>query len=378
MLPPPATADEGDIVMPPLRVSTDGDLRTFTLEGDEPFHETANGVSDVRLVGVPDSAILLILWDEQDPNGLCVPHYAISHDGVFVTRCQDTTYDLWLGYESFDPAWGEPEIPAELTSPDSDDAVYIVQFVTYPLNAFRQRVRALGGEIHCYQSNHAYLVRMSGEARQRVEALLVVRAVVPFHAAYKSAEFWDDAAPPAEATEYNILIFEPGTDQARTVANHIEAVGGSADAVPTAGSLLRATLTAAQLHEIARLPEVAFIGRYNPPVACVDNAREIGGANFVINTLGFTGEGVTGEVMDQGHAGLHVEYPGSPFYPEGFRRHGPSWWNGCTHSTPVTGIVFATGVGPPGQEGTAKGFLPGAGPQNRITADKVWVTKGLR
>jgi hypothetical protein len=49
--------------------------------------------------------------------------------------------------------------------------------------------------------------------------------------------------------------------------------------------------------------------------------------------------------------------------------HGQYQPGGCGHATGVMGIVFGIGVGPPEEPGRAKGFLPGAGPENRIVAD---------
>lgn len=234
--------------------------------------------------------------------------------------------------------------------------------------------------IHSYLATHAYLVRMTAETRQQVQGLPYVRAVVPCHPAYKSAEFDAADGAPEEPTAYNILVFQGGAEVLQVIADRVVAVGGVVDALPVSGLLLRATLTGQQLLEVVRLPEVASVGRYSPPVAFVDIARQIGGGTYVHDTLGYTGEGVTGEVMDTGHPGLHMEYPGSAEYPEGFRRHGGLFFPWCSHPTWAIGVTFAIGAGGPEEgleyEGQAKGFLPGAGPQNRIVADVQWVNSG--
>jgi serine protease AprX len=378
---PPAVSDcDSERVLPPLRVCTMDGLTTFMLEGGEPFHETGSAVHDVRVVVVPGSTILLVLWDEEAPDGTCWPHYGVSYDERSVARLQRTSYDLELRYAWFDPAQGEPAIAEDLRVSDANENVYLVQFVTHPLKPFRDRVRALGGVIYSCQANHAYLVRMSAETRQQVQDLPYVRAVVLFHPAYKSAQFCDGGAPAEDAVSYNILVFEPGAGQMQVIAERVRAIGGSVDALPASGALMRATLTGQQLREVVRLPEVAFVGRDSPPEPAVDIGREIGGANFVhdpLGPLGFTGEGVTGEVMEwQGDPVQHVEYPGSPEHPDGFRTHGGVIYGDmCDHSTKVMGIVFATGAGTPpgGYEGQAKGFLPGAGAENRIVAEVWWL-----
>ncbi|MBU0617204.1 MAG: S8 family serine peptidase [Planctomycetes bacterium] len=374
---PAAASDcDSEIFIPPLHVCTADGLTTLTLEGAEPFHETGGAVHDVRVVVVPDSTILLMLWEEEDPNGACWPYYGVSYDGLSVSRVRETSYELGLRYAQFDPTQGEPAIPDDLIAPDSDEAVYLVQFVTDPEEAFLDAVHALGAVIYSYQANHAYLVRMTAETRQQVQGLPYVRAVVPFHPAYKSAEFCDGGSPPEDATSYNILVFEPGPGQMQVIAERVLAIGGSVDALPASGSLMLATLTGQQLREVVRLAQVAFVGRDSPPEPAVDIARQIGGAAYVQDTLGYTGEGVTAEVMDAtGEPAPHVEYPGSPEYPNGFRRHGGLFSGVCIHPTNVMGIVFATGVAypDPNHPDRAKGFLPGAGPQNRIVADSLWV-----
>jgi hypothetical protein len=281
-----ASECDNEIAIPPLCVCTIGELTTFTLEAGEPFHETTSAVEGVRVIAVPDSSILLIRWDEEDFDGLCVPYYAVSYDGESVSRVRKTSYELGLRYAQFDPAHGEPSIPEELLAPEADEGVYVVQFVTDPEEVFREAVRALGGVIYNYLANHAYLVRMTPETAQQVQALPYVRAVVPFHPPYKSAEFDGPAGPPEEPTAYNILVFHPGPTQAQVVAERVAAVGGVVEAQPVSGRLLRAALTGQQLLEIARLPEVASIGRYSPPVAFVDIARQIGGGTYVHDTLG--------------------------------------------------------------------------------------------
>jgi hypothetical protein len=127
-------------------------------------------------------------------------------------------------------------------APDAEEGVYVVQFVTDPEEVFREAVRDLGGVIYSYLANHAYLVRMATDARQQVQGLPYVRAVVPFHPAYKSAEFDGAGAPPDEPTPYNILVFQGGAEVLQVVADRVVAVGGVVDALPVSGLLLRATL----------------------------------------------------------------------------------------------------------------------------------------
>lgn len=139
---PAAASDcESEILIPPLHVCTAGGLTTFTLEGDEPFHETGGAVHDVQVIVVPDSTIFLILWEEEDADdGACRPYYGVTYDGESVNRVHETSYELGLRYAQFDPAVEEPAIPPDLMAPDADEGVYIVQFVTDPEEVFREAV----------------------------------------------------------------------------------------------------------------------------------------------------------------------------------------------------------------------------------------------
>jgi len=113
-----ASRDQPEIVIPPLEVYKVGEVRLFTLEGGESFHETRRALDNLCLVRVPESRTLLILWEEREPQLGAVRCYAISQDGRSVSRCEKTCYDLWLRYAHFDPAQAEPAISPELMAPD--------------------------------------------------------------------------------------------------------------------------------------------------------------------------------------------------------------------------------------------------------------------
>jgi hypothetical protein len=79
-----------------LVMRRNGPTTELALLGQGPFHATEAQVTDARLVEVPGSALLLALWNEHDPGGPPVPHYAFSFDGQTFTSAQETSYEIGL------------------------------------------------------------------------------------------------------------------------------------------------------------------------------------------------------------------------------------------------------------------------------------------
>lgn len=316
------------------------------------FHTTANKVENARWIQVPDSRVRVALWEEKSSDGATVPFYAISLDGSRVARLQKTSYDIMLRYGQFDPTADQPAVPELMAATSQDsDGIYIVQFVTQPLEEYRRGVRALGGTLYKYLANHAYLVKMDSDARDGVAKLPFVRWVGPYHPAYRLEEAMLAQLTPAgfdlPVTRYNIQVFERGAQQS-VVAERIQALGGTVHVTNPEGFRMEATLDRAALMEVVQMNEVQFIDRWMAPEADVTTAREIGGANYVETVAGFTGNGVRGEVMDLGVRLTHQEFRRNPLIVHGAN---PGI---ADHGTSTTGIVFGTGDG----DARARGLLP--------------------
>ena len=67
-----------------LCMSTDAGQTQLSLCGRTPVHSTAAAVTDARLIEVPDSTVVLVLWNETPAGGATVPYYAVSLDGQSV------------------------------------------------------------------------------------------------------------------------------------------------------------------------------------------------------------------------------------------------------------------------------------------------------
>jgi hypothetical protein len=243
------------------------------------------------------------LWNETSAGQESAPFYAISLDGVEVSRVRQTSYDLNLKAGRFDPTIVTPPIAGSLLA-DSGNELYIVQFVTQPLDALRGGLVDAGATIYSFIPNHSYIVRMSDAAKTQVEALPYVRAVTPYHPAYRLESYLRDNLDRADELfplqRYNIMVFEEGLAQKSLVADGLRATGGSVDEVLPGGLLLHATLTPEQLVALVHYNEVQFVARDHPAESCMDYGRAIGGGNYVEQVGGYTGGGVVGELLDQG------------------------------------------------------------------------------
>jgi hypothetical protein len=319
------------------------------------FHRTARRISDARLVNLPETNARVFLWNEDAASGGKSPFYAVSLDGKTIETIRETSYEMMLRYAKFDPLVETPTAPDNLTARTgtTTDGVYIVQFVTQPLDEYRAAVKALGGEIYIYLPNHSYIVKMNGETKQAVENLPFVRWVGDYQPAYKIEEFIHEglAKRTLEATRYNIMVLQRGGFMQGRLANKIRTFGGKIDLTIPEGFRMEATLTAEQLVAVANESDVLFIDRWSAPEPDMDIVREVGGANFIENTTGFKGEGVRAEVMDGGLLTTHTDFNSMTTAPI---LHGAV--NVDSHGTATYGINFGRGTTNP----MGRGMLPEA------------------
>ncbi len=201
---------------------------TLALAGQAPFHSTVNAVVGERLIDVPGSTTRLILWEETDVTGNTTPFYAISLDGKNIATLRSTSYVLKLRHGDHDPAVFVPSIDTSLAARDGTN-LYFVQFVTQPLEEFRDTIEQLGGVVHKFISNHTYITRMTPDVRDIVADLPFVRWIGPVHPAYKLEEEirdWIASAEEVAPRLYSIMLCERGVAAQDRVSAHIHTAGG--------------------------------------------------------------------------------------------------------------------------------------------------------
>jgi serine protease AprX len=322
---------------------------TLSLPGQPAFYTTTNTVQNARLVPVAGTPVQLAVWDEQDRAAAIHHFYAISLDGTHMATVRQTSYSLKLRVGEFDPAQGVPAPRGGLAAEASCD-LYLVQFITQPLQEFRDQITALGGTVRQFIENHAHIVQMSPAVRDAVAALPYVRYVGPYHPAYRLETCLfglPRSGKGVQAARYNILVFEGGVTQKQDVAARVRAIGGYVDSDDFGKRLLVATLTPDQLYQVAGWNEVLFVDRWSPMERDMNNGRVLGGANYLEGATGFTGQGVRGEVFDAGFNLAHVDFQSRPLIQHGVV-------GADSHGASTSGIVFGDGTG----NAMARGLLP--------------------
>ena len=314
----------------------------------------------------------ITLWNTDARAGSGVS-YTIDLPTGGKTTVENAQYTLGLAMLQGDPTLRDAAGPAELMTGGA--GVYIVQFHTQPLEEYRKDIEAAGGKVYQYMAQYAYAVKLDEAGLAAVSALPYVRWVGDYHAAYKldgdlllrdygvdvgtafsSNMVGFDATRGAGArpSTVNIMLFEEGADAMAAVVNKIHGMGGQVTGNPADGRFLEATLTAAQIAEVARMGQVQWIDPGGPWGTDMDNARVVVGANYVAGqnlppnpATGYNGEGVRAEVCDTETLTTHQDFQVNPIIVA-------IAGNSGLHGTACSGINFGTGVG----NAAAKGFLP--------------------
>ena len=338
----------GGVTLRPLAAGV-----TLHLDGGPPFRTTPNLVARQRVVDVEGSAVRVVLWDETDGVGSVAPYYGIAQDGTSVRRVKRATHDLKLRFAHFNPlSVCPPVVPGTLSEP-SNSRLYLVQFETQALPEYVAALEALSVEIHSYIPNYAYLVSMAPQTRHVVASLPFVRWVGPYELAYRvPAELRSELAAGCcgpEVRRYSLkLVGDRPVAQAEVIAL-IRDLGGVAYCASGGSARMDADLTIDQLYSVLGTDYVAFADVPGDVGFDMDVARSISGAIFIESTLGFTGQGVRGEVFD---GGLYTSH--DAFNPNPLIHGGNSTSTG--HGTKVYGVVFGDGTNSPIAD--ASGGLP--------------------
>ena len=311
----------------------------------------AGAPTDPTFVSVPGSAVMLKLWSEVDATGASVPHYAISYGGEF-SEARATSYVLKLHHGDFDPLAQAPAIETGFEA-EAGSSLYIVQYLTHPLVAYRLAVGRAGGEVLSFLANHSHVVRMDPRARAAVEAMPFVRWVGALHPAFRLEPAVIDAieagALDQEARDYNMHVTRAGIGEKQIVADRIRAAGGRVEPLSPHGHFMSVTLSLQQLMDVIRMDEVLYVDRRFPPQTYLNNVRADGGANEVENLAGYTGIGVRAEVIDSGLLLTHQAWTNPPLL------HANNSSN-SSHGTSVFGCVFSDGTG----NASGRGLIPDA------------------
>ncbi len=306
---------------------------------------TQDAIVEPALRAVPGSAALGVTWTEHDAFGRTTRFATMSPDGTTCGEPRPVDYDLLLRFARFDPHAGAPAVPLELDG--ARGRLFIVQYWTPALEAYRQAVRAAGGDVLFFLASCANVVEMDRVSAGRVAALPFVRWVGSFHPAYKLEEGLLAAAAAAPALKVNVVATQRGPAGQAPVHAQVRALGGIVHSPLDPSFLVTATLTAAQIVALAHSDDVQWIDRWSAPQDDMNIARSFHGANYAEAAGGYTGSGVRVEVLDGGCDTTHPDM-------QNFVVHTTNVAG--AHGTCTSGIVVGTGAG----NASARGVLPSA------------------
>jgi serine protease AprX len=313
----------------------------------------ADGVEEISF---NTSKAKAFVWTERLPNGSALPFFAVSLDGENLAKVATVDNELKLRYATFDPLVDTPVLPEGFAAESQQGrGAYIVQFKTQALDEYRSGLRAEGADIFTYLPNNAYIVQMDSSALLKVSSLPYVRWVGRYQPAYKLDEqlLGGLVSDELKTARYNIMLLERGPRMQSKLAGEIVSKGGEIHLTQDEGFRIEATLSPAQLADALRSEDVLFIDEWSAPENDMDVVRTVGGANFVETTLGFRGEGVRAEVMDNGLRQTHGDFNSglAPLIHNSANTSEPS-----NHGSSTYGINFGRGTTNP----AGRGMLPEA------------------
>ncbi|MCA3005877.1 MAG: S8 family serine peptidase [Phycisphaerales bacterium] len=285
----------------------------------------------------------------------------VAHGQDTATKAPENTTPPALLFQHGPLAPGQDPsllIPDSLVQPVTGGGAYILQFRDgLPMTQARwDRLHALGAEVHSWIAPNGHVILVDEPGRQALLADAEVAAVTRLHPGLKlDPALLEFATSKVERpVRCNLLILR-NTERPAAVAALRQAIlnaGGNVIAAFDESALLTADLTPGQLQAVLFSEEVLWVDAWTPNSTDMDLERAIGGANFIQSTLGYTGQGVRAQIMDDGLQTNHVAW--SPSRPATVHGPAPSL---ASHGTATFGIVFGDGTANTAGRGMAPAAL---------------------
>jgi len=290
-----------------------------------------------RILSFPGSDVQVALREDGS--------YTITFDGQRQIERTAPAFDLQLVRGTFDPRASDLSLIAGLDDRPvvaGQPRLYVVQFVTQPIEEYRARLRDLGATPHQYIPNNAHLVRMTPEIAAVVRNEPFVRWVGDYRPSWRMDRHLTDAfiARTALPTQrYWIHALTTDMSDKMAIAQRLTSIGATIDGVNSGGYLVGATLSGTQLAAISEWSDIVHVDPWSRPEPDMDIVRELDGANYVESMGGYRGQGIRAEVMDGNVLDTHTDFQSRPLIFHG-QRNGDAF-----HGTATTGIVFGDGTG---------------------------------
>lgn len=293
-------------------------------EDNEKRREVERNVSNV-LAAYPD--YMLVEVDEDQIESLESQELRIEEqEGARMIKLRTVEFDTSEEAPSPPPTLS---LSAAEISRESKN-YWIVQFVG-PLKAeWSEKIRALGGKLHNYIPDEAFLVDMTSQTKENVEKLPFVNWVGLYEPSYKVSPLLmgrkKKASPgelrtlsistetfkPSPEGNINVILHDPA--DLPEVSKEIENLGGTI--VATGKDRIRASLDLSEADKVAKIMKVKWIEPYAPPELANDVAAPIIGVQQVWDNHGLDGAGQIVAVADTGldtgvnNAGMHDDFEG--------------------------------------------------------------------
>ncbi len=233
--------------------------------------------------------------------------------------------------------------------------LFLVQFRTLSLPAWRDAVQDLGGEVLAFFPDNAHIVRFDAASAQAARGLAFVERVEPYLPSYRLERALRDFVAHGRAgaeLRVRVMAFEWGKEAKRRVAEAAQALGAKVALEPESGHIVELVVNREQLRQLAAHDDVLWIDRWSAPEQDMDLVRQDSGANWLETNFGLCGQGVRGEVMDGGFETTHQDF-------DGILLHGAV--NSDSHGTATYGIVFGNGNRDGDGNAQGTGHMPRAG-----------------
>ncbi len=251
--------------------------------------------------------------------------------------------------------------------PVDQEGLYIVQFTGPIMPEWRQKLIDLGVEIKGYVPDYAFLVKMTGNIKNQVQALSEVNAIIIYQPAYKLDRLLKKPEVKAKLNTAELLTLKVLAFEAQDldgVKNTVASLGGKLlNSLNDTTVLVK--LPANKIAALAQTTKVTYIEKYVPYKLNNDRAAKIMAVDSVYqpSSFGLTGNGETIAVVDTGLdngnlATVHEDFRGK-IVPGGVFAYGRpgNWSDPHGHGTHVAGSAMGTGAA---SGGDFKGTAPNA------------------
>ncbi len=353
----PAIAQEASLGAPQLIVEPQNGVNSVWLEVPLPdgtltrqlVRETRDAVEPGATGRDPAALAAFANWSEAGRR------WSVWSRDAGVSWSEARPLETGLRLQAGSPRPGEamPAVRVDLTQPEQG-RLFLVQFETQSLPEWRAALAGLGAEVLAFFPNNAHIARMAPAVVAPVLALDFVARVEPYHPGYRLepelAAWLEDPSGPEEL-RVNTVVFEWGAAAKTRLAQAATDAGARLGTYWPSGQILELWVSRDQLRAVAAHDDVMWIDRWTPRETDMDLVREDSGANWIeANLTGAPcGQGVRGEVMDNGIQQDHQDF-------DGILMHNSA--DVQSHGTNTFGIVFGNGDRDGDGDPTATSHMP--------------------